>query len=633
MIEQAGNPSRLRWRRRAAVSLVGLIVLAGTWTFGAGAPAALPVTDQAFSAFGTGTIVGVNVLRLGNVQALNAQVGFAGQAVNSKGLAAGVKNELGYAAQPAQPGKNAYGRGTGLEVGLLTPHPADPDPNQILLAGLAEALAPPIGGPVTKQIGPITIDPLLNVNLLRGNAQAAFDPNTCVVGKPFAYGQAEVAKVQLLNTGGKLPNGEFASPLIATSLPDDRNVAHTRTFSYLVPNGDGTFGVVSETRQQVLPLDLLNGAITIELLGEWVLRTTATGKPGGAKVEYAPAGAGPQTPVLRLKLLNSPPVTLTLQQLLGPNGLDLSLPGLLQLRVGTPPRPIGNNASPQPPAPVAADGTSASAAVDVVQLKVLDVPGLTGLDLRIGHMESSVTAPSGGVSCDLPVAKTVDPATVSGSGTFTHAITIPSDAGAVAALFGCDLVDIRAQDVISVTSGSPAFQVTAASHGGAISADGRTVTWPNLGSYRPGDPPIVLTVTVAVAPGSPAGALEDTVTVTATLGNCRSAASGTNIIGTVVAGGSVRGTVTVPGPVIVGPGTPTTAVPTTTAGNGTPQVSVLPEVITRNGRPAVGGGDLSRTGFNFAVVVAAAALMSAAGALAVRMGRNWTEDRSLWPPG
>ena len=625
-----GPAGSARRHRIAVIGVLAAMAVTSMSTTGIGGAGAQPVSDQAFAAYGTGTVVGLNVLRLGNVQVLNAQVGFAGQAMNSKGLGTAMTNELGYVAQPSLPAKSSYGRGTGLEIGLLTPHPSNPDPNQILLAGLAQSSAPPINGPVVKQIGPINLGPLLWANLLRGKAQTASDPSTCTVGKPVSFGQAEVARVDLLNTGGTGPNGEFLAPLVSTSLPDDRNVAQTRSFSYLIANGDGTFGVVSETHQQVAPINLLNGAITIELLGEWVLRTTATGKPGGAKVEYAPVGAGPQTPVLRLKLFNNPPTTLNLQNLLGPNGLDLSIPGLITLRVGTPPRPIGSTASPQLPAPVAANGTSASAAVDVVQLKVLDVPGLTGLDLRVGHMESSVTAPAGGVNCEFPVSKTASPDPVTAGGTSTQTIKIPSDAGAFAALFDCDLVNIRAEDVISVRDGSPLFQITSASNGGAISADRRSVSWANLGTYRPGDPPKVLTIQVAIPPNSPAGTLQDTLRVTADLGNCRGGAGGSTLVGTANLNGSViNGNTTLPGPAVVA-GSPSTA-----AGvRSTPNVIVLGEqfsqpaptttVAAGGDGSGAGGGTVSRTGFEAATFVAIAALLMAAGAVVARFGKTWS---------
>lgn len=620
--------------QRLAAAVVATVTLASLAALAVPA-ASQPVGDQSFSAYGTGTVVGLNALRLGNTQVLNAQVGFAAQSVNSKGLGTAKVNELGYAAQPSLPGKDAYGRGTGLEVGLLTPAPANPDLNQILLAGLAQSSAPPNAGPVTKQIGPINLGPILWANLLRGQASSAFDTNTCVVGKPFSYGNAEVAKVQLLNTGGTGAGGQFLAPLVETSLPADRNVAQTRTFSYLVANGDGTFGVISETHETVLPVSLLNGAITIELLGEWVLRTTATGKPGGAKVEYAPAGAGPSTPVLRIKLFNSSPIVLTLQQLLGPNGLDLSIGGVLALRVGTPPRPIGNDTSPQPPAPVAADGTSASAAVDAVSLKVLNFPGLTGLDLRIGHMESAVTAPSGGVHCDLPVSKAAGASTVNAGGTVNHTITIPSDGGAFAALFDCDLTTIAVQDVVSVQSGNPTFSITSASNGGVISADKKSVSWANVGPYHPGDPPIVLTVGVTIGAGSAGGVLQDTATVTGTLGNCRGGAGGSVLVGKSGLNSTViGGTTTFSGPTVVGGNGGTT----TTLGGAGAQVNQLgTPTAAGNGNNALGaptqanvsqgGGALGRTGFDVAVFVAVAALLVVIGGLTVQLGR-----RNDWAP-
>ena len=439
--------------------------------------------------------------------------------------------------------------------------------------------------------------------------------------------------MDLLNTGGTGPSGEFLAPLVSTSLPSDRNVGQSRTFSYLVANGDGTFGVVSEVHEQVLPVSLFNGAITVELLGEWVLRTTATGKPGGATVEYAPVGAGPQTPVLRIKLFNNPVQTLSLQQLLGPNGIDLSIPNILTLRVGTPPRPIGNTASPQPPAPVAANGTSASAAVDVLQLKVLDFPGLTGLDLRLGHMESSVTAPAGGVSCDLPVSKTAQPQSVTAGGTFTQTIRIPSDGAAFAALFGCDLVGIKADDVISVKSGNPLFQITSASNGGTISADRKSVSWANLGTYHPGDPPIVLTLQITIPANSPSGVLHDTATVSASLGNCKGGGGGSVLVGTAHLNGSViGGTTTQDGPNVVGGNG---GVHTTAAGaSQTTPVSVLGERFTSPPAPAAttggggggGGGTVSRTGFEVAAWVAFAMLLMGAGGLALGFGTGRTSQ-------
>ena len=49
----------------------------------------------------------------------------------------------------------------------------------------------------------------------------------------------------------------------------------TRSFTYLVNNGDGTFGVASETRMTFAPVTLLQtdanapAPIVVEVLGEW----------------------------------------------------------------------------------------------------------------------------------------------------------------------------------------------------------------------------------------------------------------------------------------------------------------------------------------------------------------------------
>jgi hypothetical protein len=246
-------------------------------------------------------------------------------------------------------------------------------------------------------------------------------------------------------------------------------------------------------------------------------------------------------------------------------------------------------------------------------------------------MESSVTAPAGGVSCEFPVSKTASPDPVTAGGTITQKITIPSDAGAFAALFDCDLVGIAAEDVISVKSGSPLFQITSASNGGVISADKKSVKWSNLGTYRPGDPPKVLTIQVAIPANSPAGVLQDTVTVTANLGNCKGGGGGSSLVGTANLNGSViGGNATLPGPTIVA-GAPTTTAGATT----TTKVTVLGERFNQPatttttiaaGGGGAGGGGTARTGFDVATFVAVAALLMAAGGTAVRFGKDWSLD-------
>jgi len=537
--------------RKISRVLAGLVVLAAT-IGGVGSPSpAQPVSDQSFGAYGSGATVGLNAVQLGTTQVANVQAAFAGQAVSSDGLTSPIVNELGFAVQPPLDGDNAFGRGTGLEVGLVTPTPGIPDPNQILLAGLAEATAPPPSGLVTRQIGPVPLDPIAFANLLRGQAQATFDPRTCVVGQPLAFGQGEAANLQLLNTGGTGPNGELLAPVLGASLDPDRNVSQTRAYSYLAANGDGTFAVVSEVRQTVAPINLLDGAITVELLGEWALRAIATGQPGGSRVEYAPVGAGPTTNVAVITIAGVP-TTITLQQLLGPGGLVIDLAPLLTLRIGAPARAIGSTG----PTPLAADGTSAQGAVDVVQLSVLDAPGLSGLDLRVGHMEAAARAPSGGVRCEIPVSKSADPdpvQVVNGSGETTVTISVPDPAADFDALFACDLIGIRIDDAHRVLEGNLDVRVISASNGGQVSADGKTVVWENLGNRARGAPPLQVSVRVRIT-GTTAGRVEDTARVTATLGNCQGGAAGQDLVGQAsLDGQAISGEVTFRGPEVGGP--------------------------------------------------------------------------------
>ena len=117
--------------------------------------------------------------------------------VNSTGLNGTVNNQFGQAVGPPQPGKNAYGRGTGAEIGLLTPTVQAVDINQIKLAQLAEATAAPPSPLVTKEI-PIALPGLLTASTARGQAQATYDPQFCPIGRPLTYGLGYVENLQVL---------------------------------------------------------------------------------------------------------------------------------------------------------------------------------------------------------------------------------------------------------------------------------------------------------------------------------------------------------------------------------------------------------------------------------------------------
>ena len=527
------------------------MVLGGLLAASPLAVSAAPLSGQPFAAYGSGAAVITEALQLGNTTIANAEAALSGGAVNSQGLTAPVINELGVNVAPATPDKNALGRGTGLELGLVT---ADPQPttlNQLLLTGLAIATAPPPSA-VTREI-PLNVDPIAFASTLRGQAAANYDPAFCPVGRPLTFGLGYAENLQLLNTSGAPadPQVGFTGSLLGTSTTagTQRAASQSRTVTYMVSNGDGTFGVISETRQTVAPITLLGTVpgtgLLIEVAGEFGLRVTATGKPGGA------TAVSLGTPVLTITPIvggvpTVPLPALSLNTLLGPAGLNIDLGGLATVSAGAQPRALGGALLSTPALDPA--GTSASAALDIVRLGVIGVPGLTGLDLRLGHMEGAVVVPAGGLTCDIPVSKvaSVDPVTVGTD--FTYTISIPSDPALYAALFNCDLINISAVDTVETQSGNPRIQLISASNGGVIS--GNTVTWPNLGNYTLGQEPIRLTITARIPANSGAGVLRDTVNVSATLGNCRGGATGEDIIqgNARLNGSAITGAVTLVGP-------------------------------------------------------------------------------------
>ena len=521
-----------------------------------------PLATAPFSGYGSGDVIAINALALGTNQLAGVRAAASGGNVNSGagGLTARI-NEFEQNVGPARADRNAYGRGAAVELGLATPIPQLADANQLQISGLTEAYAPPPTDLLRNAID-IPVNPVLFARTGAGEAQAVYDPLYCPVGRPITVGRGFAENLELLG-GPPEPDGSITNPLLGTSTTVGTNRATTqsRTVTYVTSNGDGTFGLVAETRQTLAPISVNLGGIQllIEIAGEFGLRTVATGKPGapptGSSVTHLgdpiltisavlPLGAG-TLPVLP---------AISLSTLIGQGGIGLlpaPLDSLLTLTLGG--RPRGLNTGFGTPPQIAPDGTSASGAIDLLRLAV---PTL-GIDVGLFHMEGQVQVPAGGFRCTIPVSKvaSVDPVTVGND--FQYIIKIPSDAAKFAQFFNCDLVGIRAEDRVTTESGNPRIQLLSASNNGVIS--GNTVTWPNLGNYVIGQEPITLTITARIPPSSGAGVLRDTVDVVASLANCRgSGAAGSDIIqgnATIpgiarLDGSAVTGNVTVVGPTV-----------------------------------------------------------------------------------
>ncbi|HUR18593.1 MAG TPA: hypothetical protein VMZ51_06600 [Acidimicrobiales bacterium] len=551
-------------RRPLAILTSALLMALSALTLGGvGSPVSGQVAhpDADYRGYSTGTVVHADALQgLGlalsgsNSQVANAEIAFSGATVASKGTdgvtsgpranAGTIVNEVDQVVQPNLPaggtlaGDRSFGRGSGLEVGLLTPLPDAA--NTVILSGKAEASAPPSTGLVDKSIT-VPVNPVAYASVLRGQAQATYDPDNCILGEPLGFGRGLAADAQLLNTGAVLPGGAFALPLLATDAPTpERAVSQSQSVTRLVPQVDmdgnkvgDNFGLMSETRMTIAPITLFKNTpsqLTIEFLGEWVLRAVATGIPNQAYMFYGPgrtSAQNGQTPVLRVLQgtdPNVPPVVnVTLQDVLGianlGNTINTTLNSVLnplgiEIKVAEGPRAI--NKYDGTAATQAQDGTEAAGALDVVRVRVADGATLAGLqlpvssvlDVRVGHMEALAKVPAGGIKCRLPVQKTSDKAIVSAGDSFTYSIKVDNPYA------DCELTDVRVEDTISVDPGVR-YTVTG-TNPMANSVTNTKIIYNDIGPIPPRSSKVV-TISVQVAADSASGLFTDNAKASA---NC-----------------------------------------------------------------------------------------------------------------
>jgi hypothetical protein len=536
-------------RRVAAVGLVALLV----FVIG-GAANAVPFNEADFSGYATGNIAHVDVAETAPDAAKLADVeeAFTGAAVNSKGLTE-IQNEMNRIVSPADASKRTYGRGSGLELGLNV----DPATANQLELQRADAAAPPNSGPVMEEVIGLPVNPIAYASLLRGAAEANWsNSSTCVLGRDLSNGLGYAADAQLINMGEQNEDGTFQAPLLAADRPGDpaNRVAESFSHEFLAVQQDKNgaplglkFGLMSEVRMTIAPVTLFSGTpneTTIEFLGEWVLRAAAGGVPGSSHIFYGPGDADLETPILSIIQAGVPDRILTFQQILGPEGLDIPVGDVASIHVGENPRAIDGATDTEPT--IAANGTSASAAVDVVRVELL---GGSLLDLRIGHMEVSSTVPVGGIDCGVPVSKSASPRGVTVNQSFVVSIKIDNP-------FGCDMTSVKVVDSIT-TRGGARFQVVGTSPtanqvpAGSNLASG-TITWNDVGPIPKGG---TKTVTTTIRAQGGGGIIEDIATATAVLGNCEGEGDGSQLVGT---------SLPLQVPVVLGGPLPRTGVGTTT---------------------------------------------------------------------
>jgi hypothetical protein len=516
------------------VAIVGAFVL--NW---APAAQAVTLTGLGVKGFSNGNVIHAGALNSGNTTVVEGEVAWAGAAADDAKLGLGPV-KLNEFARPFQPAltKNSYARASGVEAGLGTnPTVA----NQIRLTNLAEAAA----APSSKSVKTTTInaDPVAFADAASGTSVANWNssglvPGVCVIGDDISRGVGFAANAQLLNAATGTNSNGMTAPVVATFANDSnpRAVSQTTSRERLVPvkGHPDTFGLMSEVRQTIAPVTLLanNAAgataprlITIEFLGEWVLRVIANGFKGGATVFYGPGNASPQSDILRIINGNGTVSNiLKFQDLFGKTGLVIPASPLLKITLGEDPRAISKpNVSPDPASKPteAANGTLASAAVDVARIELLTGNPAT-VDLRVGHMEASAQVPAGGIHCPIPVTKDVNPNKI-------HIQSSPDTARVtfnVLNPYDCDLTDVVLTDAIRQKVGDPDFKLITANPaaesptmptGALRTAD---VVW-KLGTIPSGGKKVV---TMDVKSAVHGGVLRDVGTASGVLKNCKGGA-------------------------------------------------------------------------------------------------------------
>jgi uncharacterized repeat protein (TIGR01451 family) len=490
----------------------------------------------AHAGYASGTVIHADALQSANTRLADIEVAFSGAAFTSAPLGKGIQNEVQRVVTAALGAFNGYGRGSGLEVGLGVSPSGE---NQIVLPSKVEAKAPPTTKMVTEEEGPITADPLARASLLRGQAQGRAVSNGCVLGSDLGYGLGYVTDLGLINTP--------ATPLVSTSADNpERAASQSVSRTRLVRAGGSTgpigkFGLMSETRQTIAPVTFFAGtpnAFTVEVAGEWVLRATADGTTGS--VHYGPTETSPETPVVRIidgaqKVTN----VLTLQQLLGKAGLHVAIPnGVAEIAIGEAPRALGGAHGSQP----TATGTLATAAVDVVRVKLLEQGQTHAADVRIGHMETAVTVPAGGITCGIGMAKKADPESVRAGQSFTWTVTVSNP-------HECTLTKVKVVDTI--TTSNPGIKYTITGHAPtASSTTPSSLTWDDIGPIEPGKSK-ELKITVKVADDSAAGLFTDEAVATALCGEGSAQGEAEATAGGAAAGNVLEGRVVLNLPEVV----------------------------------------------------------------------------------
>ncbi|MDQ3946086.1 MAG: DUF11 domain-containing protein, partial [Actinomycetota bacterium] len=459
-----------------------------------------------FAGFGTGTVYHTDAALSGEdpgsgeYRRTDIELGFSGAVFSSAALPPRT-NELRRPLSPALAAANGYGVGNAVEVGFNNPPGRR---GQFDLDDRSEAKAPPSGETVSKNLTKVDLDPVTSADLLRSSAAARAAGTGCVIGADLAYGLGEFTDTKLVR------QSQADDALLSTTANQpprgtSRSVSRTR-LTTLPGRPLGLFGLLSETRQTIAPVTILEGTdqqLTIELAGEWVLRAFSDGVKG--TVTFGPEMEDPTIPLLRVfdaegELINE----FTMDALLTKEGTAIEIADGALVTLGEDPRAIGGDELSKP----LTGGTLTTAAVDVARIQVVDPEGGGVAELRVGHMEAGVALPAGGIRCpDIGMVKESNPGTVKAGDIFTWTITMSN-------LNDCLLDDVKIVDTISTSAGI-GYEILSTSP--AADRKGSVLTFSDIGPLGFGDSRTV-SIRVKVADDAAGGRFRDEAVATGTCG-------------------------------------------------------------------------------------------------------------------
>ena len=524
----------VRSRSRKAYGVIALMAVFALSFSATAAYGAVQFKDADIAGYATGTVLHTNALESAGTRVLGVGEAVTGSQVDSNGLKA-ITDEMDRVVTISPAGDKSAGKGIGLEACIAQPNS---EACAVELGDPAHTSAPPSTGVVTNDLIGVPGDPLAYASVLRGQSQALWSDSQCILGRDISFGRAHAADVQLLNSGGTAPDDSFLEPLLATDIGQAGTAStYSHEFLDVARNSNGVpistvFGLSSEVTMDLVPITLFKGTeneVTIELAGTWALRASTGGIPGSANIEFGPDETPDDIPLLRIVQPGEDPTNILLLDdiidAISEGGLEIDATPLVKVTIGEQPRAI-NGAFGSAPTQ-AANGTLASAAVDVVRIEVLNPDAATHVaEIRVGHMEVKAQTPSGGINCGIPVTKSANPPGVTVNQTFVVTIKIDNP-------FGCDLTNVRVVDRIT-TVGSARFQVVdtnpnATTVPAGSNLDKGTIIWTTGVGPIPKGGSKSITATIRAQGGG--GEIRDIVDVSAVLANCEGRGEGNAIVG------------------------------------------------------------------------------------------------------